>query len=252
MTVAVIVPWRDRGDPLRRANLDRVEQHLAKLGWPVLLTDDGRDGPFCRSAAYNRGVKAAPGAVVYVFCEADMLVPLPQLILAATLAARAPRLVVPFDEYRYLSPEASVAVRKGRIGELEVQPQRVMAHGRSVGAVNVLSAAALRVVGRWDEGFAGWGWDDRAMTHAFTVTGGPPQFVRGPAVHLWHTPGWQAGERFAGGAEKVSRAERAATKANEARYRRYQRATTPAQIRSLTTSPHVVSASGHDARISAR
>ena len=40
----------------------------------------------------------------------------------------------------------------------------------------------------WDEGFSGWGYDDTAMHHVFRVLAGPPRWVDGRCIHLWHTP----------------------------------------------------------------
>ena len=74
-TVAIIIPFRDRGiDPLRVANLKRVLQHWDGLGITVHVVDDGRAGnaPFCRSAAYNHGA-AITQADILVYVEADVI-----------------------------------------------------------------------------------------------------------------------------------------------------------------------------------
>lgn len=233
-----IVPWRDRGDPARKRNLEAVAAHLdrSRLG-RVWISGDGGVGPapFNRSRAYNRGVAACPAAEVYVFCEADLLVPAAQLRAGIKLAVQQPGLVIPFSEYRYLSEKSTVAVCSGLTDPFTCTPQRVMADGRSVGACNIVSASTMLAVGSWDEQFCGWGYDDRAMEHAFgVVTGHSTRFVAGPAAHLWHRPGWAVGGRFAGGAHRLTKAEQTATHLNENRWRRYQRATTVNAIRALT------------------
>lgn len=233
-SVAVVVPYRDRGDPDRAANLVVVRQRLEVTGWPVIVADDGRSGgPFCRSAAYNRGVAEAGRVGCFCFVEADMLVPPSSLRLAVDMATAAPGLVVPMTSYHYLSPEGSAAVRAG-VDPATIKPLRTMYGGSAVGAVNVVSAQTMRAVGRWDEQMAGWGYDDRAMVRAFAVcTRRLTRYVEGPAYHLFHTPGWPAG-RFAGGAAHVSAEERAATDRNRARLRAYLGARTAGQIRLLT------------------
>lgn len=234
--VVFCVPWRDKGDTARADNLDIVHTHLRDLNLgDIIIESDGRTGnaPFNRSAAYNRA--AAHAADVYVFTEADLLVPRTQLQQAIHQATTTPGLVVPFSEYRYLSARQTCRVRAGTVTAWTADPERVMANRRSVGACNVVSRHTLTEVGQWDETFDGWGYDDRAMDRAFAVTSGQPtRFIDGPAVHLWHVPGWEADGRFAGGTPDLPPHERDATRRNADRYQRYKQARTAAQIRALT------------------
>jgi hypothetical protein len=236
-TAVIVVPWRDKGDPWRRRNLDVVFAHLrGMLIGEVALVEDGRRGsaPFNRSAAYNRGVRCYPDADVFVFCEADMLIARHQLRTAISIAAEAPGLVVPFDTYHYLSQADTARIHTGQARPFGCPAEYTMSNGRSNGAVNVVSAETMRLVGQYDETFEGWGFDDRAMAHAFSVaTGTGTRYVMGSGVHLWHTPGWSAESRFRGGAD-IPAHEHQATLANEARYQTYRRAKTPARIRELT------------------
>lgn len=235
-SAAIIIPWRDKGDPWRKANLEVVVAHLQSICAPqIAIVSDGRlgDEPFNRSAAYNLGIRGLRGIEVFVFHEADMLVSRAQLDAAVDMAARSPGLVVPFDTYHYLSAEATGCIHQGA-NPADARPEYVMANGRSIGAVNAVSVETLIAVGQWDERFSGWGFDDRAMDIAFALaTGERTRFVPGSGTHLWHTPGWSANSRFRGGAD-VPRHEAEATVANEARYRLYRRATTPQRIRELT------------------
>src|SRR5512139_2601403 len=103
--VAIVIPWRDKGDAARADNFDIVYSYLRDLALgPVIVAGDGRSGmaPFNRSAAYNHGASSLD-ADVYVFIEADLLVPADQLFAAVRQASELPGLVVPFSEYRYLS-----------------------------------------------------------------------------------------------------------------------------------------------------
>jgi len=231
----VIVPFRDKGDPWRAKNLGTVLEHLDQCGFDPHIVDDGRTGqaPFNRSAAYNRGIQAHP-ADVWVCHEADMLIDPEQLTTAVELAAAQPGLVVPFNTRNELSRTDTERVHRGA-DHRAFTPEYVMGDGRSVGAVNVVSAATMRLVGRWDEAFEGWGFDDRAMARAFkVVTGRDTRAVPGIGWHLWHVPGWSVESRFRGGAH-IPPHEHEATVRNERRYRRYRRASTPDQIRALTT-----------------
>ena len=156
-------------------------------------------------------------------------------VLAAPSCEIEKRLVVPFSEDRYLSPEVTVAVRAGTADPFTSKAKREMLGGRATGPVNVVSAATMSAVGRYDEGFSGWGYDDRAAAVAFRVaTRQPTRYVPGPAVHLYHTPGWQVGGKFTGGAAHINDVEAAATAVNRRRYQLYMNAVTPARIRELT------------------
>lgn len=235
--VAFCVPWRDKGDAARAENFEVVYAYLRDLGiGPVVVASDGRvgDEPFNRSAAYNLA-SASVDADVYVFTEADLLVPGEQLQQAIRMACGSPGLVVPFSVYRYLSIEETRRVRAGSVSAWDACVERYMGNRRSVGACNVVSRHTLTEVGQWDETFDGWGYDDRAMDRAFAVTSGQPtRFIDGPAVHLWHVPGWEADGRFAGGTPDLPPHERDATRRNADRYQRYKQARTAAQIRALT------------------
>lgn len=235
--VAFCVPWRDKGDAARAENFEVVYAYLRDLGiGPVVVASDGRSGqePFNRSAAYNLA-SASVDADVYVFTEADLLVPRGQLQQAIRMACGSLGLVVPFSVYRYLSIEETRRVRAGSVSAWDAPVERYMGNRRSVGACNVVSRDTLVEVGHWDEGFDGWGYDDRAMERAFAVTSGQAtRFVDGPAVHLWHTPGWEANGQFAGGADELPTAEREATERNAARYQLYKKARNAGEIRALT------------------
>ena len=212
-----------------------MQSHLAdlQLGLVVVMNDGRYQGPFNRSAAYNRGIRAHPDAAIYVFHEADMLIPGEQLQQAID-AASTPGLVVPFTNYRYLDVAATEKVQIGA-DPAEFECEDVMGHGRSNGAVNVMSAETMQAVGQWDEKFEGWGWDDRSMAYAFEVTTGhETRYIEGPGFHMHHEPGWVAGGKFYGGSVLISKTEQDATARNRARYLRYLSARTVNSVQALT------------------
>lgn len=232
--LAVVIPFRDRGiDPLRKANLERVLAHWRIYTKTPTVVSDGRtgDAQFNRSAAYNAGIRACPSAEVFVFTESDMLIDYRQIDRAVGQAVSTPGLVVPFTQYRYLTPEASEVVRHTIPGNLATIPdeyvESTMDNGRSIGAVNVVSRTTMELIGQWDEGFEGNWYDDNAMKIAFELCAGPTRWIDGPAHHLYHLPGWKG--------DHLTAADRAATAANKARFGRYQRATTATDIRELTS-----------------
>lgn len=227
-TVALIIGFRDRGrDPRRRANLDYILDYWRGYGHPILVVDDGRtgDAQFNRHAAYNRGAELTD-AHILCYVESDMIVPWRQMDAAITAAADAPGLVVPYSARHELSDHDSHLVRAGEARPAECVAEVVQLKPRRIGAVNVISRTTLNLVGRWDEQFEGTWWDDRSMHHAFDVCAGPTRWIDGPAWHLYHLPGWRG--------DHLTPDDRAATLANQQRWRRYKHASTPDQIRHLT------------------
>jgi hypothetical protein len=227
---AVIIPWRDRGiDPLRSLNLMRVLEHWEEFEAAPFLVGDGRHGTeqFNRHAAYNRGIALADAGVdVYVFAEGDMLIPPKQIYDAVMTAFDDHGLVVPFTEYRYLSPKDSLAVCAGDLKPEDAEPQWVMADGKAIGAVSVVSRRTMDAVGQWDEVFEGNWFDDDASKIAFDICTAPTRWVEGPAYHLHHLPG-HAGHH-------LTPEDHAATRRNKRRLRAYRAAQTPQRIRELT------------------
>lgn len=228
MNAAILIPWRDRGtDPYRVRNLNRVLAHWARSPWPVHVVDDGETGQFNRSRAYNLGARITL-ADVLVYSEADLILPYGQIADAIRLAAAEPRLVVPFSKFLEINEEQSKQVRDDSLRPDEANTIQINGDRKSTGAVNVVSRQALALVGGYDENFRGAWWDDTAMQRAFEICCGPVLFVDGPAYHLYHATGARPG------ATRTA-ADRAATDANRRRYRLYAQATTPEQIRALTT-----------------
>lgn len=229
-TVALIIPFRDRGlDPRRTANLDVV------LGWwyahgyePQIVSDDlsGSD-QFNRHRAYNRAVSRNPDADVFVFTEADMLIHPDQIATAVKAAQEKPGLVVPFTQYRYLSDDMTGHVRGSYQDEtpdvtasywslpiedplslFQIRAESTMDNGKSIGAVNVVSRATLEVTGGFTEATSGNWYDDNIIAEGFAaLTRSPTRHVTGPAVHMYHLPGWKG--------DHLSDADRLATQRNK-------------------------------------
>ena len=208
----VVIPFRDRGTDLRRAaNLDVVMAWwwLHKID-PVVQGDGLEDdAPFNRHRAYNLAVSENPDTDVFVFSEADMLVPTLSVVKAVKAAVGSPGLVVPFTEYRYLSDETTTEVRDrmrdsdeylGRLIQppgrqdsvFDIEPESTMEGGRSIGAVNVVSRATLNLTGGFTEATHGNWYDDNITEEGFAfLCGAQTRWVKGPAVHLYHLPGWK-------------------------------------------------------------
>lgn len=228
--VKIVVPFRDRGtDPRRRENLQVVMDWWNIHGYSPSIVSDGLtgDAQFNRHRAYNRAVALFPETDVFVFTEADMLIHANQIHAAAALAFSRPGLVVPFTQYRYLSERVSDHVLNS-YGSMLIDDVRdwwrmpvnndmsifgmraesVMDNGKSIGAVNVVSRKTLDMTGGFTEATSGNWYDDNIIEEGFAfLTHEKTRYVPGPAVHLYHLPGWKG--------EHLTDADKAATAHNK-------------------------------------
>lgn len=212
--IKVVIPFRQRegADPRRAANLEVVLAWWWVNGFDPVVQSDGLDGDsqFNRHRAYNLAVERFPEADVFVFAEADMIIHPSQIISAVHMADKPPGLVVPFTQYRYLSDGTTDEIRyKFHVLKRDMlaewwamtpdnpvsifceDAESVMEDGRSIGAVNVVSARTLNLTGGFTEATSGNWYDDRIIEEGFAFLTAPTRFVTGPAVHMYHLPGWK-------------------------------------------------------------
>lgn len=228
MTVAVIVPFRDRGiDPLRAANLTRILEHWANYGPEIIIASDGleADAQFNRHLAYNKAA-AETDADILAFVESDMLLDFTIMDQATDMAGSRTGLIVPFTERHELGAEDSAKVRAHQVDYHDVRGEVIKPKPRRTGAINVISRTTLTAVGQYDPAFSGNWWDDRSMHIAFDMCAGPTRWIDGPSWHLYHLPGHEGGH--------LTAEDKASTARNKQRWQLYTQACTPDQIRHLT------------------
>ena len=241
MKIQVVIPFRLRegADMRRAANLEVVQAWWYTHGMEAAIVDDGLEGDaqFNRHRAYNRAVAKFPETDVFVFSEADMLIHPDQIRAACEEAHKRLGLVVPFTQYRYWSDETTARLRdvyadssteelavyfdkpmyfdeitgtaKHRGDSIfKVEAESTKEDGTSIGAVNVVSKQTLLLTGGFTEATSGNWYDDNIIEEGFAhITGNKTRFIDGPAVHLYHLPGWTG--------EHLSKADRDATRRNK-------------------------------------
>ena len=181
MTVAVLVPWRSGGCPHREAAWVHVAAMWDSYGWPVITADDGGQ-PFSRGCSINYA-RATVDADVYLIVDADIIVPHDQAVAAAAAAHDQPGLVVAFDEYRYLTPAATVEVLAGAD---PAEVEHAFTYGWGVSCCVAVSAKTFDTVAGFDPRFRAWGAEDVAFEAACSTLAGPLRKIAGPVWHLWH------------------------------------------------------------------
>lgn len=201
----VVLPWRDNGDPYRRAHHWRLREWYADGGFTVVGGDTAPGTPFNRSGARNAGVAAATSPIVAVV-DADNLIPVEQLWQACQIAmADRPRLVKPFSWFAYLSQQSTDEWYAGLLPGLAAipglpppRPALPVAYGPTVtyegtgpaldfnGGAYVMRRTAWLEIGGFDEEFTGWGGEDDAFTLLARHHFGDEAVVEGTDFHLWH------------------------------------------------------------------
>lgn len=190
--VVVLVPYR-AVDTHRDAAWQVAREHLERLGWPIVAADV--PGEWNRAAAINAAAREAGEWDVAVIADADTVHDPQDLRQAVDDAIRYGAGVVPWATRWKLSATGTERFRRfgptgfSRSRDLDLsdptRPRGVKA--RSRGGTVVVSRAAWDAVGGFDEGFDGWGNEDRAFRVAIaTLAPGGLREIRGVIFHLWH------------------------------------------------------------------
>lgn len=157
--VTVCIPWR--AQPQRLAAFAAVTDWWQSRGYRIAL-GDGDASVFNISQARNRAVSKARTEIVIV-ADADTI---PDQV-ALTVAQRqleAHMVIYPFNVYRYIEAEPVVGVNPAEL------PESRQYRG-SVGGLFMTTKATYDEVGRHDEGFEQWGFEDNAFHLAADTLG---------------------------------------------------------------------------------
>ena len=147
------------------------------------------DGPFNRAAAINAASAAAdlddpehPWDVALII-DADVL-PSPEAVAEIVdIAYETNRLCVSHNRRVMLSQRMTKKVLAGDTGSWESPTQRVWPD--SCSCCIAVSRSTWDMVGGFDEGFIGWGFEDSAFAH-LAKKAGPIHYHDSTIYHLWH------------------------------------------------------------------
>lgn len=215
-TVKVIIPFRspDSDSLHATANLDVTMAWWWAFGLiPEVVSDDlYEDQPFNHFRACNLAVSRNHDTDVFVFASPNVLTPPEQIIYAVKRAERAPGMVMPFTDMRYLSDEMTAWVRDKfsdldaaelarwvsrpaddpysifRVGDRDYRTTH--AQGIMAGRIEnlfVVSRRTLNRVGPFPESISGSIYGSSAVELALSYLSASTRTVSGPAVRL-HVP----------------------------------------------------------------
>lgn len=196
MTISIIIPWQDRGEGSRSPVFEYVRKYYESLdiGEVVIGTYPATGELLNRSRLRNEGAKAAKGDILF-FVDADTLVPKDQ-ILEACDRARQPGAVLPHDLFRTNVGDATI----DQIIEQDEWEQYIdhkrphylsagpLSDDWHVGPTFVVSRETWDAVGGFDEGFVGWGEEEKDFLVRVKDEVAPMRFVPGGILHLGMPP----------------------------------------------------------------
>jgi hypothetical protein len=157
----------------------------------VIFEGHHDDGPFNRSCAVNRASGSADWQQpepwdVAVIIDSDVICDPDRVRASVAKAAASGRLTIPFDVRHDLSLPGSAKVMAGYPGDWTRFIRRT--YTEMVSSVIAVPRSLWDDVAGFDEGFAGWGFEDNAFAAACETFGGPIERIPGELWHLYHDP----------------------------------------------------------------
>lgn len=193
MVDVILIPWRPNGDPDRERNLKAVLEWYAPLDLPIFYGDTDH-ASFNRGAARNAAARAAGEWDVALIADADTLADLSVVRSAFELARVNGQLIIPHDDFYRLNRRGtrSYLANPDYFRENPKQVLKLIAWPRiersmmPSGAL-VISRESFDKMGKYDEGFEGWGYEDSAFLLDAKSTIGVTR-LPGMLWHLYHRP----------------------------------------------------------------
>jgi glycosyltransferase involved in cell wall biosynthesis len=194
-SVSIVIPWLDRGDAERRRVAEYVIDYYreTEIGEVVIGSYDDDGGPLNRSRLRNEGAKRASNDILF-FADADVLVPRAQLEAAVFLAKREQGAVLAHDLFR--TEATAEDIEKVLSGEQMFedfldkdrpsywQNEGPLPDDWHVGPAYAIRRDAFFEVGGFDEGFVGWGEEEKDFLLRVSKRFQPLRTVSGTVLDL--------------------------------------------------------------------
>jgi len=186
MTVSVIIPWYDSGEPYRQKAKEYVINWWTSNfpGFEVLV--GANVGKFNRSASRNMLISQAYNDLL-IIADADSVPQLGAIYTAIRYIDTNEGWVIPYDLYQNLSQEYTDSVYEQQLEILDPKDEDCEHQITSWAGILIAPKDAVVGVGGYDERFVGWGHEDVAFRIKLDAeyekhTRVAEQKLR----HLWH------------------------------------------------------------------
>lgn len=181
--IAVIVPWRpDNAE--RDRNWAWLRKQWEPTGWDIV---EGHcpDGPWVKSHAVADALKRTT-ADTLVIADADVWCTTVHSAVETVVNDAA--WAIPHHHVHRLTPEATGHLTAGTTTWNVHAPTTQKPYPGVPGGGLTVIRRDLYEQAPFDPRFQGWGQEDEAAGHAWTVLAGPPKRGNASLWHLWHPP----------------------------------------------------------------
>lgn len=220
--VAILMPWRSDGTPERERNKTLVVNQWQTLhpDWE-LIEGTCPNGPWIKSLAIADALTRTD-AQTLVLADADVWCSKTAPAVAAVQHGAS--WAIPHRDVHRLTPDATEALADGTLPwtALKTAPTTQRPYpGVPAGGLTVINRSLYEAC-PLDPRFQGWGQEDEAAGHAWTVLAGQPRRGTARLFHLWHEPQRRDSRNIGNDQSRALRD-------------RYRAATTPDTIRVVRT-----------------
>lgn len=197
MSVSFVIPYRSEDVSRRRQILDWNLERLALL-FPdaeVIVTSDDGGEVFNRSQARNNGAKIASGSVL-AFVDADTVFNKHTVAAGVDAIGRGAPWVIPYGTYYRTDESSANAILNTSPGTVLMDHLYTYTHvfdypptryEEAISGLILIPREKFLDMGGYNEGFSGWGYEDRAFVSAADLlVGRHMRCFEGSVFHLWH------------------------------------------------------------------
>jgi hypothetical protein len=185
MKIGVVFPWRETPS---RLPLKQYVENWYKTNLPearIVCSDSGHT-PFNLAASRNAGAEQLLDCDIIIHNDADVIPDINSLRKGIEEAFRTGLFCNPYDKYKIMDLINTKKVLSGRTSYKNAPSQQIQ--GTCSGTV-ITTPKTWELVGKFDERFLGWGYEDVAIYVAHKViTGHDFLVIPGTLYGMSHVP----------------------------------------------------------------
>jgi hypothetical protein len=185
MKIGVVFPWRET--PSRLPLKNYVEAwYKSNLPEAKIVYADSGHSPFNLSASRNAGAEQLLDCDIVIHNDADTIPDINSLRKGIEETFKTGLFCNPYDMYTIIDSRNTKRVLSGRTSYVDAPSQHI--HGSCSGTV-ITTPKTWKLIGKFDERFLGWGYEDVAIYVAHkTITGHDFLVIPGILYGMSHVP----------------------------------------------------------------
>lgn len=182
--ISIIIPYQYNGE--RREYLFQIIKKQYENDFPntEIIVSEDKIKPFNKSIAINKGVERSNGDIIMI-ADADTIVPKNYLLNSIQILDG---FIFPFKFYHFLNEEeTNKFLQTSKASDSNAWIIKNDFGVRNTGGVQIVTRELFEKLGKYDERFTGWGWEDLEFVwRVYDELGDVPILDYGHAYHMWH------------------------------------------------------------------